>query len=222
MREFLSKCIAGGLSAGVVLLWTPMLFDEADTVTSWLVRGVAWTLCFELVLLALLPFERALWETSRGERISRRMGDAGSRLHSGSHRSRMGRLSALATVALAVPVALLVTGRGEQPPAHAGVKPVSPIKVVRVTKVVRPVTVKRIVERAPVSLGQPVVTAAPEQAAAAPDAPRVAERPEPKTVVSPTAPVRRESAPKAQPEAAPQSVQGCEGDVCGSSAAPAA
>lgn len=209
MREFLSKCIAGGLSAGVVLLWAPLLFDDVDTVTSWFVRGVAWTVCFELVLLALIPFERALWETARGERIFRRMGDAGSRLHSGSHRSRMGRLSAVATVALAVPVALLVTGLHEQAPAHAEAKPVSPIKVVRVTRVVRPVTVKRIVQRAPVSLGQPVVAPAP---------PRVTEEPEPKAVVPRTAPGQRETAPKAQPEAAPQSVPGCEGDACGSSA----
>ena len=63
MREFLSKSIAGGLSAGVVLLWWPVLFAEVDTVTSWFVRGVAWTVCFELLLVALIPFERALWET---------------------------------------------------------------------------------------------------------------------------------------------------------------
>ena len=77
VREFLSKSIAGGLSAGVVLLWWPVLFDEVDTVTSWFVRGVAWTVCFELLLVALIPFERALWETARGERISRTMGSAG-------------------------------------------------------------------------------------------------------------------------------------------------
>lgn len=204
-----------------MLLWTPVLFEEVDTVTSWFVRGVAWTVCFELVLLALIPFERALWETSRGARISRRMGGAASRLHSGSHRSRMGRLSAIATVALAVPVALLVRGLNEQPPAHAGVKPVSPIKVVRVTKVVRPMTVKTIVQRAPASVAQPVATPR-QQAVSAPPAPRGTENPEPKAVVPPSAPLRRETAPKAQPEAAPPSVQGCEGDACGSSAAPSA
>ena len=73
MREFLSKSIAGGLSAGVVLLWWPVLFAEVDTVTSWFVRGVAWTVCFELLLVALIPFERALWETAHGERVARRV-----------------------------------------------------------------------------------------------------------------------------------------------------
>jgi hypothetical protein len=231
VREFLSKSIAGGLSAGVVLLWWPVLFAEIDTVTSWFVRGVAWTLCFELLLVALVPFERALWETARGKRISRTMGNAGSRLHSGSHRRRMGRLSAVATVALTVPVALLVAGLHEQAPAHAEAKavapitkPVAPIKVVRVTKVVRPVTVTRIIERAPVS-GQPVVaTPAPQQAAPPPAPPRTTEEPVPPTdgpVIGRGAPVQRGSAPKAQPEAAPQSVQGCEGDACEGSAPPA-
>jgi hypothetical protein len=73
MREFLSKSIAGGLSAGVVLLWWPVIFDRVNTITSWFVRGVAWTILFELLLVALIPFERALWETPRGERISGRV-----------------------------------------------------------------------------------------------------------------------------------------------------
>lgn len=143
MREFLSKSIAGGLSAGVVLLWSPVLFDDVDTVAAWFVRGVAWTVCFELLLFALIPFERALWETERGERVSSRVGAARSRLHSGSRHRRLGRLSAVAAVALVVPIALLATGLEEQAP-RAEMAPVRPIKVVRVTKVVK------VVRRAPV------------------------------------------------------------------------
>jgi hypothetical protein len=217
VREFLSKSIAGGLSAGVVLLWWPVLFDEVDTVTSWFVRGVAWTICFELLLLALMPFERALWETAHGERIARRMGNAGSRLHSGSHRRRMSRLSAVATLALAVPVVLLVAGLQEHAPAHAEAKPVAPIKVVRVTKVVRPVTVKRVVERAPISEQPVVTTPAPTQSAPAPAPPRITEKPEPRsgrTVVGRTAPVERESAPEAQTEPAPDGAEGCAEEAC--------
>jgi hypothetical protein len=198
MREFLSKSIAGGLSAGVVLLWWPVLFEEVDTVTSWLVRGVAWTVCFELLLVALIPFERALWETTRGERISSRVGAAGSRLHVGSARSRIGRLSAIATAALIVPVALLVMGLHEHAPARAEAKPVAPIKVVRVTKVVN---VKRVVERAPI-VSQPVVEA--EQPVAVAPAPAPA----------PTSP------PKPKREAPQERVQDCEGDVCGTTGSP--
>jgi hypothetical protein len=199
VREFLSKSIAGGLSAGVVLLWWPVLFEDVDTVTSWFVRGVAWTLCFELLLLALVPFERALWETAHGERIARSVGNAGSRLHSGSHRSRIGRLSGVAALALAIPVVLVVAGLGEQAPARAEAQPVRPINVVRVTKVVRPVTVKRVIERAPVS-GQPIVTT-PTPGPAAPVPPRVTEKPKTgRTVVGRTAPVERQSAPQTQTE----------------------
>jgi hypothetical protein len=204
VREFLSKSIAGGLSAGVVLLWWPTLFAEVDTVTSWFVRGVAWTVCFELLLVALIPFERALWETGRGERISRTVGSAGTRLHSGSPRRRMSRLSAVATMALAVPVVLLVAGLHKQAPAHAEAR-TAPIKVVRVTKVVRPVTVKKIIEQTPVQQGYP--TAAPQQAAPAPVPPRTTEKPnDDRTVVDRTAPVERETAPEVDtpPDSAPR------------------
>jgi hypothetical protein len=196
VREFLSKSIAGGLSAGVVLLWWPVLFDKVDTVTSWFVRGVAWTVCFELLLVALIPFERALWDTARAERIVRRVGSAGSRIDSGSHRRRIGRLSAVAGVALAVPVALLAAGLHKQLPVRAEAATTRPIKVVHVTKVVRPVTVQRVVEQAP----QPEVTAP------APVPPRTTEMPAPKsgrTVVGPTAPVERSPAPKAPAETTP-------------------
>jgi hypothetical protein len=203
VREFLSKSIAGGLSAGVVLLWWPVLFEDVDTVTSWFVRGVAWTLCFELLLVALIPFERALWETTRGERIARRVGDAGSRLHSGPPRRRIGRLSAVASMALAVPVVLVLAGVSEHVSARAEPPEVRPINVVRVTKVVRPVTVKRVVKRAPVS-GQPVVTTpAPVQEPPAPVPPRTTEQPAPRsgrTVVGETAPVERQIAPQAPTE----------------------
>jgi hypothetical protein len=137
VRSLLSKSIAGGLSAGVVLLWWPVLFEDVDTVSSWFVRGVAWTVLFELLLFALIPFERALWETRGGERLAGRVGAAQSRLHAGSHRRRMSRLSAIATFAMAVPVALLVTGLQQHPSASARQRVVRPIEVVRVTKVVK-------------------------------------------------------------------------------------
>jgi hypothetical protein len=149
VREFLSKSIAGGLSAGVVLLWWPVLFDRVDTVTSWFVRGVAWTVLFEALLFALTPFERALWETAGGERVSTRVGAAHSRLHSGTPRRRLSRLSAVASAAVVIPVVLLVTGL-HQAPASARTNGVpQPVKVVHVTKVVK------IVRHAPVRRPQP-------------------------------------------------------------------
>jgi hypothetical protein len=218
MRQFLSKSIAGGLSAGVVLLWWPRLFEDVDTLTSWLLRGAAWTICLEVLMLALIPFERALWETAGGERISSRVGAANSRLHSGSHRRRLGRLSAIATVAVAAPVALLVMGLQGQPVAQAGATPVRPIEVVRVTKVVK---VKRVVQHAPVASRTIESSAGPSMAAPAatrPSSPSTAER----VVVGRAAPVQRQSAPSAQPEVSDDSGEACAGDACGSSAPPAA
>jgi hypothetical protein len=144
VREFLSKSIAAGLSTGVVLLWWPVLFQRVDSVTSWFVRGVAWTVLFEVLLFALTPFERALWETPRGERVSSRVVEAHSRLHSGSRRRTLSRLSAVASTAILVPVLLLVTGL-HQAPANAQMNPSQrPVKVIRVTKVVK------VVQHAPV------------------------------------------------------------------------
>jgi hypothetical protein len=142
VREFLSKSIAAGLSTGVVLLWWPVLFDRVDSVTSWFARGVTWTVLFEMLLLALVPFERALWETPGGERVSHRVGAAHSRLHAGSPRRRLSRLSALASAAVVVPVALLVTG------LHQGAAEARPVKVVHVTKVVK------VIQHAPVQRPQ--------------------------------------------------------------------
>jgi hypothetical protein len=149
VREFLSKSIAGGLSAGVVLLWWPVLFDRVDTVTSWFVRGVGWTVLFEVLLVALLPFEHALWETSRGEAVSSRLGAAHSRLHSGSPRRRLSRLSALASTAILVPVVLLVTGVHQAPASAETNSAKGPVKIVRVTKVVK------VVQHAPVQRPRP-------------------------------------------------------------------
>lgn len=159
------------MSAGVVLLWWPLLFSDVDSVTSWLVRGAAWTVLFEVLLVALAPFERALWETTGGERISSRLGAAGSRLHAGSRRRRMGRLSAVASLALALPVALLVAGLAQHAPAPSEAKAAQPVKVVRVTKVVK------VVKRAPVqpSTGMPAGAQAAPAAAAPARSPTAAE-----------------------------------------------
>lgn len=196
VRDFLSKSIAGGISAGVVLLWWPVLFDRVDTVTSWFVRGVAWTVCFELLLVALVPFERAMWETARAERLVQRVGNASSRLDSGSHRRRIGRLTAVAGFALAIPVALLVAGLHKQLPVRAEAATPRPIKVVRVTKVVRPVTVQRVVEQAP----------QPQVSTPAPAPPRTTEQPDTdRADLGPTAPAEPKPAPEAPAETAPDS-----------------
>src|SRR6476661_3467273 len=89
VRELLSKLVAGGLSAAVILLWWPRFFP-ADNATTWLIRGVIWTLSFELLLHALLPVERALWDSTVGSRVLAGASKAGDRLGS-PRRSMRGR-----------------------------------------------------------------------------------------------------------------------------------
>jgi ribonuclease E len=201
VRLFLSKAISGGLSAGVVLLWWPLLFP-ADTLASWFVRGAVWTVLFELLLLAVGPLETALWETSRGERLVTRARVAQARLRSGSPRRTLARLTAMAAAAVAVPAALLAAGLAEGTPSKEEPRQV---RVVEVTRVVRPVVkrVKRVVSVAP-AVPQATVPQAPQAPAPQPE-----QR---------TAPVQREEvkrraapqseAPAATPEApAPESAE---------------
>jgi len=56
--DLVSKLLAGGLSAGVFLLWWPSSFPVEGL--EWLVlRGVLRTLCFEVLLLAFVPLATA-------------------------------------------------------------------------------------------------------------------------------------------------------------------
>ena len=146
----------------MILLWWPMFFPT-DSVTTWLCRGIAWTLCFELLLLALSPFELALWSTHRGERLSSRARAAGGALlHHPSQRRRLGRAAAVGGAALAVPLTLIALGVSSDIPAHAAGAP-KVTRVTRVVRVVKPVRVERVVKVRTVSQSLPpeVIYSAP-------------------------------------------------------------
>jgi outer membrane biosynthesis protein TonB len=179
-----------------------------DTLASWLARGVVWTVCVELLLLALAPLEAAIWETRGGERLMRRARVADARLRSGSRRRTMLRLTTIAAAALAIPAALLAAGLSERAPAKAAVRPV---KVVEVTRVVRPVTVKRVKRVvAPASPAPVASDAEPTTFAAPPAAPvkSAVPRPQPKRMRPEPEPVRppaqeREPQPEVEQPADP-------------------
>jgi hypothetical protein len=136
--NFVAKLIAGGLSAVVILVWWPAVFP-ADTVASWLARGVAWTFAFEIFLHAFTPLERALWETHPARRLRDRAARPGGGLP-------LGRSATLACSALAV-VGFLLVFAPAQPrhPEPAATKHVTEVQ--RVVRVVRkpPVEVTRVV-----------------------------------------------------------------------------
>jgi hypothetical protein len=145
VRQLGSKLLAGGLSAGVVLLWWPLFFPT-DSVAMWLGRGIVWTLSFELLLVALSPFELALWSTGRGERISQRVDAKRALLDHHSPKRRMGRRAGLALGALALPFALIAVGVSKHIPASHAATPPKVTQVTRVVRVVKPVRVERVVK----------------------------------------------------------------------------
>ena len=139
MRHLFSKIVAGGLSAGVILLWWPLVFPS-DTVESWLIRGVLWTLCFELMLHSFAPLEESLWRSRTARRVAARAQAATARIGAESPRKRHHGRMAIAVVALSVPLTLLATA-----PAHRlSPKPATAAAKVRhVTEVKRVVRVER-------------------------------------------------------------------------------
>jgi hypothetical protein len=158
--NFLAKLIAGGLSAAVILVWWPAFFP-GDSVASWLARGVAWTLAFELFTVAFTPLEHALWETSP----ARRLRDRTPRPDRGLP---LGRSATLACSALVV-VAFLLSFAPEQPRKRPAVATTHVTEVRKVVRVVRkPVEVTRVVRAAPeTAAAVPARTAAPAQPAPA-------------------------------------------------------
>jgi hypothetical protein len=131
------------------------MFFPTDSVTAWLGRGIVWTLSFELLLVALSPFELALWSTHRGERITRRVESKRHLLEHESPKRRLGRRAGLALTALALPLALIGVGVSEHIPAGPSAAAQKVTKVTRVVRVVKPVRVERVVKIKTVSAQVP-------------------------------------------------------------------
>ncbi|HWV85158.1 MAG TPA: hypothetical protein VNZ62_06900 [Capillimicrobium sp.] len=159
LKHLASKLLAGGLTAGIVLIWWPRHYPTDGV--QWLVaRGVVATLGFELMLLAYAPVE---------DRLTRRLA---GRLPVGGLRRRAQRLpapargagmGAAAMAAIAVPIALLA-GAGPAP------DPVAPVTIERTSqpvKVVREVVVKRRVIHDEVAVPVPATGVSARSAPAA-------------------------------------------------------
>lgn len=159
--HLLSKLAAGGLSAGVVLLWWPHVFAH-DSAASWVWRGIGWTLLAELLVMALSPLEHVL---RAGLARVTPFGRARGRV-SLSPRQRAQFALVLGALALCLPLTLIATGR----PAPAQPPEQRVTNVTRVVKVVKRVQVRRIVIRRPapaVAAPVPAATVTPAPVAAA-------------------------------------------------------
>jgi hypothetical protein len=160
VRHLLSKIVAGGLSAGVILLWWPLVFPS-DTVESWLVRGVLWTLCFELMLHSFAPLEESLWRSRTARRVAAHAQAATAKIATKSPRKRHHGRMVIAAVALTVPVTLLATAPSHQlaPKRAAAVA-----QVRHVTEVKRVLRVERRTVTVPRATGDPAAAATPQAA----------------------------------------------------------
>ncbi len=164
MSGLIPKVLAGGLSAGIFLLWWPA--HVTATGSEWLfVRGILWSLAFEILLLAYSPVEKAVMGAVRA-REPRRLGTP-----------RVARLLTFAAVAVAVPLVMLA---GSRPPAAAPARAAAPKVIVKREIVKREVVVRRVsrVVRVP---GPTVTTTAPTAPATTTPARYGARRPPPRS-----------------------------------------
>src|SRR4051812_24939766 len=200
-RDLLSKLLAAGLSAGVFLIWWPE-HHPATGLTSLIVRGALWTLCFELLLVAFAPLERVGRRAVAGRMRSARVQD---RLDAVPARARLGGACVLACVGAALPVTLLSGAHAPPPPRAA-----APQRAIVVKRhVVRRVVVRQIVT-VPAAAAHPetvIVTGAAQPAHAAEPARKRATAPAartpPKATATPPATTTTPAAATTPPAPAP-------------------
>jgi hypothetical protein len=165
LDNLLSKVIAAGLAAGVFLLWWPAHLPSNGV--QWLVlRGLAWTLAFEVLVLSFVPLERMATRALTRRRAAGRADRVRSRLAAAPAPARASGAVMLAFTGLLLPGLLLLhSGR---PPAEPAARTTQVVRKVVVRKVVREKTVV-VREAAPApAVVAPVVAAAPKAAVKAP------------------------------------------------------
>jgi hypothetical protein len=155
LKHLTSKLLAGGLTAGVVLIWWPRHYPT--TGLEWLVlRGIVATLGFELMLLAYAPMEDRI---ARHLVCRKAVGRLRAKASAVPAPARTGGSLLFAGAALTLPIMLLATA-GAPPVQKAQAQPVK-------TKIVRQVIVKRQVIHDEVVVPSAATAPAKDPAAAA-------------------------------------------------------
>jgi hypothetical protein len=182
LDNLLSKVIAAGLAAGVFLLWWPAHLPSNGV--QWLVlRGLAWTLAFEVLVLSFVPLERMATRALTRRRAAGRAHRVRSRLAAAPAPARASGAVMLAFTGLLLPgILLLHTGR---PPARPAAHPTQVVRKVVVRKVVheRTVVVREAPAQAPAPYAATAVTA--PKAAVQPPAKKTATRKQPEPAAKP-------------------------------------
>lgn len=139
LDNLLSKVVAAGLAAGVFLLWWPAHLPS--TGVQWLVlRGLAWTLAFEVLALSFFPLERMATGAITRRRSAGRARRMRSRLAAASAPARASGAVVLAFTGLLLPGVMLLH-TGGRPPARPAAQTTKEVREVVVRKVVREKTV---------------------------------------------------------------------------------
>jgi hypothetical protein len=196
LDNLLSKVTAAGLAAGVFLLWWPAHLPSSGA--QWLVlRGLAWALAFEVLVLAFAPLERmAAGALTRRRAVAQAQRVRGM-LAAAPGPARKGGAVLLAFTGLLVPALML---------AHAGRPAKRP--AAQPTTIVRKVVVRRqVVRRETVIVpapAAPVRTYAPPAPAAKSTQPKT-RRAEPKSdpTIEPAAPKPTATVPADPAKVAP-------------------
>jgi len=131
--------MAGGLSAGLVLVWWPVIFSQSASIGSWVWRGLAWTLVFELLLGLLVPLQSKM---SKHPLAIRAKVSLQAKINHGKNYLPEHPVTStllLAAVALALPAGLIISGPA---PVKQTKRPLQIIK--KQTKIIKPVKVVRI------------------------------------------------------------------------------
>ena len=200
LSHLVSKILAGGLTAGVFLLWWPRHFPDTG-IEGLVIRGLAWTLSFELLLVTFSRVEDMVVR-SVGSRLHPRRERVRARIETAPPRLRTGSVVAMACIGLAAPVAMLTEVANHPLRDEPETKVVKQV-IVRKPVVKREVVVKRVVAPAPpqarpdagvVSPGVAPAASAPARAAA----PRAQRRSSRRSAPSPArrAPAATPTAPK--------------------------
>jgi hypothetical protein len=174
LDNLLSKVTAAGLAAGVFLLWWPTHLPSSGP--QWLVlRGLAWALAFEVLVLAFAPLERmAAGALTRRRAVAQARRVRGA-LAAAPAPARKGGAVLLAFTGLLVPGLMLAHANrpAKRPAAH-------PTTIVRKV-VVRRQVVRRetVVVRAPAAPVSAYATPAPATKSAGPETAHAKPKPEP-------------------------------------------
>jgi hypothetical protein len=208
LDNLVSKVTAAGLAAGLFLLWWPTHLPS--TGVQWLVlRGLAWTLVFEILVLSFVPLESLAARGLKRRRGPRAAETMRRRLASAPAPARAGGAVVLALAGVVLPGLMLL---------HSGRPPAAPVAH-DTTKVVRKVVVRKVVRERTVVVraAAPAPAYAPASAAQAPAAKAKAQATKtakqaapatkqttPKTTTAPATTTTPASDPSALPDPAQQ------------------